>query len=81
MPFNPTLPLTGSPIASAELRDQFNALHDELVAAKAALDWSNGAPKLPNYSTIVNPVNGNLAFNYVNQRVMVFATGEWLSIG
>ena len=40
MSFDPTLPLTNSPIASAELRDQFNGLKD-LIDASA---WSaNGA--------------------------------------
>ncbi len=30
MAFDPTLPKANSPIASAELRDQFNALNDRL---------------------------------------------------
>jgi hypothetical protein len=30
MPFDPTLPANGSPIAAAELRTQMNALHDAI---------------------------------------------------
>lgn len=29
MSFNPTLPVNGAPVLAAELRNQFNALHDE----------------------------------------------------
>ena len=81
MPFDPTIPATGSPIVSAELRNQFNALNDQLVAASAALDWSNGAPKLPDYLSITTPVSGNLAFDYATQTLRVCAGGEWMQIG
>jgi hypothetical protein len=37
MPFDPTLPATNSPIVSAELRNQFNALK-ELIDAKPSSD-------------------------------------------
>jgi hypothetical protein len=36
---------------------------------------------VPDYSSIANPVNGNLAFDYVNQRTGVYINGEWVWIG
>ena len=34
MPFDPTLPANNSPISSAELRDQFNGLQDQIIAVQ-----------------------------------------------
>jgi hypothetical protein len=47
------------------------------VKAMAALDWSNGALKLPDYTTIATPVAGNIAFNYSNQTLQVYSGSEW----
>jgi hypothetical protein len=77
MPFDPTLPATGSEITSAELRSQFNALNDRLNGASAALDWSNGAPKLPEYTALAAPVLGNIAFDYSGGHLMYFDGGDW----
>ena len=80
MPFDPNLPAENSEMRSAEMRNQFNDLNDRLVAAFAALDWSNGAPKLPDYTTIANPVDGNIAFDFTAQRLRVYAGGEWCEL-
>ena len=44
MPFDPTKPANGSPITSAELRVQLNALNDDIQtrATQAALDAGIG---------------------------------------
>jgi hypothetical protein len=42
-----------------------------------ALDWSNGAPKLPDVLTITNPVVGNIAFDYEALRLTVYYTDQW----
>ena len=70
MPFDPNLPAENSEMRSVEMRNQFNALHD-LIAT----------PKLPDYTTIANPEDGNIAFNYSNQTLLVFGGGEWMQIG
>ena len=62
------------------IRNQLNALHDPLVAAMAALDWSTGAPKLSDYQTITNPVVGNVAFDYINENLVIYAHGEWCTL-
>jgi hypothetical protein len=42
-----------------------------------ALDWSNGTPKLPDYTTITTRVIGNIAFNYSSGHLMVFDGADW----
>jgi len=41
MPFDPTLPATNSPIASAELRNQFNGLKSLVDARPTMTDVNN----------------------------------------
>jgi hypothetical protein len=41
MPFDPTLPATNSPIASAELRNQFNGLKTLVDARPTTLQMNN----------------------------------------
>jgi hypothetical protein len=78
--FDPNLPAENSEMRSAEMRNQFNDLNDRLVAAFAALDWSNGAPKLPDVLTITAPVNGNVAFDYEALRLAIYAGNQWILI-
>ena len=87
MPFDPTLPLAGSKIRSAELRSQFTGLDDKITTqtarvdgAFAALDWSNGAAKLPDYTTIANPVLGNVAFDYSGGYLMFYDGDDWQTV-
>ena len=77
MAFDPTVPQAGQPLDAGVVRNQFNALNDQLTGAFAALDWSNGAPKLPDKTTIANPVSGNLAYDYVGDNFVVYSHGEW----
>ena len=81
MPFDPNLPAENSEMRSVEMRNQFNDLNDRLVAAMAALDWSNGCARLPDFTTVANPVSGNIAFDYGTQTLRVYAGGEWMQIG
>ncbi len=46
-----------------------------------ALDWSNGAPKLPSFEDIANPVLGNLAFDYGAGHLMVYDGQDWQTLG
>ena len=78
--FDPNIPRTDSEMKSAEMRNQFNDLNNRLVSAAGALDWSNGAPKLPDYTTIAGPVMGNIVFNY-SSGLMVFDGGDWQQHG
>ena len=80
MPFDPTVPQPGQNLDADVIRNQLNALNDQLTGASAALDWSNGAPKLPDHTTITDPVNGNLAFDITAQRLCVYAGGEWVQL-
>ena len=80
MAFNPNEPQNGEVVDADFLRGQFNDLNARLLAALAALDWSNGAPKLPDYTTIANPVDGNIAFDFTAQRLRVYAGGEWCEL-
>ena len=38
MPYDPTKPANGSPIVSAELRNQFNALNDDIQQRALSID-------------------------------------------
>jgi hypothetical protein len=69
MPFNPNLPAENSELKSAEMRSQFNALHDQITT-----------PKLPDYSTIAHPVEGNLAFNYITHNLCYFDGRDWQTL-
>jgi len=42
MPFNPSLPITGSPVSSSELRDQFTGLKDLIDAVPAGPQGEKG---------------------------------------
>jgi hypothetical protein len=77
MAFNPNEPQNGEVVDADLLRSQFNALNDRLNGASAALDWSNGAPKLPDYESIAAPVLGNIAYNYSSGHLMAFDGGDW----
>ena len=79
--FDPNIPATDSEMKSAEMRNQFNGLNDKITPVATALDCTNGAPKLPDYTTITNPVSGNIAFDYATQTLRVYAGGEWMQIG
>jgi hypothetical protein len=56
MPFDPTLPATNSPIASAELRSQFNGLKDLVDAHPSMSDVNNAivSGAAGNVSTLTN---------------------------
>jgi hypothetical protein len=77
MPFDPTKPANGDVVDADAMRNQLNDLNARLVAAMAALDWSNGCPKLPDYTTIANPQPGNIAFDYATESVRMFRQGAW----
>ena len=63
MPFDPARPATGSPITSAELRAQFNALRDLIVAPVAATATSNTTtPGTPVAVSVFMESNGTLRF-------------------
>jgi hypothetical protein len=81
MPFDPNVPQAGQPLDATVVRNQLNALHDRITGAFTALDWSNGAPKLPEYTTIAVPVLGNIAFNYSSGHLMVFDGADWQMLG
>ena len=49
MPFDPTKPQNGDDLDAAEIRAQFNALNDRIVALEAALD---ATAQNPNLSTL-----------------------------
>ena len=44
------------------------------------LDWSHGALRLPEYSTIPDPAPGSIAYDYEYNAVMYF-NGEWFILG
>ena len=44
MPFDPTKPATGSPLESQVIRDQLNALNDEIQAVPAGPPGPQGPP-------------------------------------
>ena len=44
MPFDPAWPPQGAPLASAPMRAQFNALHDEILAVPAGPPGPQGPP-------------------------------------
>ena len=48
--------------------------------AFVALDWSNGAPRLPDYQAIAVPVAGNIAFDYDSSALRYFNGGVWLTL-
>ena len=77
MPFNPNIPVAHTPNDAEEIRNNFNALHDQLTPLTAALDCSNGAPVLPDVLTIANPVAGNLAFDYEALRLTIYTGSQW----
>ena len=45
--------------------------------ATVALDWSGGAPQLPDKTTIGQPLPGMLAFDYEASSFVVYSHGEW----
>jgi hypothetical protein len=69
MPFNPNEPQNGEVVDADFLRAQFNALNDKI-----------GTPKLPDFSTIAQPVPGNLAFNYDDEVLVVYGQGRWCTV-
>ena len=77
MAFDPNEPQNGEKVDADFLRGQFNDLNDRLVAGMAALDWSNGAPKMPDYTTVAAPVMGNIAFDYDAGMMMIHNGGDW----
>ena len=81
MAFDRNVPAAHAELTSEMFRAQFTGLDDKILAAMAALDWSNGAPKLPDYMTIANPAPGNIAFDYSTQTLRVYGGGEWMQIG
>jgi hypothetical protein len=87
MAFDPNWPTFKAANTSAKMREQLNGLNGQITderarldAASAALDWSNGAPKLPDYTTIAAPVLGNFAFNYSSGHLMVFDGADWCQV-
>jgi hypothetical protein len=66
MPFDPTKPQNGEIVDADLLRNQLNALHDQITV-----------PKLPQYSNIAAPVVGNLAFDYTNHTVCFYDGQQW----
>ncbi len=69
MPFDPNVPAAHAELTSEMFRNQFNALNDKFETLK-----------LPDFTTIGAPVPGNLAFDYTNEVVMVYAHGEWCTL-
>ena len=47
MAFNPTLPANNAPIVSAELRNQFNGLHDGNAPVGGVMAWLKSFPNTP----------------------------------
>jgi len=80
MAFNPNEPQNGEVVDADFLRAQLNDLNARLVAAMAALDWSNGAPKLPSFEAITNPVAGNIALDYGADYLMVYDGEDWQTL-
>ena len=52
MPFDPALPATGAPLQSQVIRDQLNALHQEIQAIPAGPEGPQG-PEGPAFATVV----------------------------
>ncbi len=69
MAFDPTVPQAGQPLDATVVRNNFNALNDKIDTLK-----------LPDFTTIGTPVPGNLAFDYANEVVVVYAHGEWCQL-
>ncbi len=80
MAFDPAVPHNGQPLDATAVRNQLNALKELIDSALAALDCSNGAPKLPDYTKIAQPVTGNIAFDYALGIVRVYRSGTWMPV-
>jgi hypothetical protein len=70
MAFNPNEPKNGEVVDADFLRAQLNALNDKITI-----------PKLPEYSTIAHPVEGNLAFNYITHSLCYYDGRDWQTLG
>ena len=67
MPFDPTLPADGSLIVAAELRSQFQALHDAIASIPAGPEGPQGPPGEVTQAQLSNDLanNANATFNTI----------------